>query len=154
MCYGHLHSNCNLAPYYLFHLSFYLLCVIYFCKHCVTETGQYSETYLIPLTLYPLTWKIWRARNNASRWQMGFNSAFKELDTSFQNKVYTKVPLSLTECIHSYRKILTISYKYLPKEQPFIYIRVTDNAIMLYFIQELVVFSGCISGSTYSSQID
>jgi len=32
------------------------------------------------LTLSPLTWKIWRALNNASRWQMGFNSAFKGLD--------------------------------------------------------------------------
>ena len=26
-----------------------------------------------------LTWRIWRAPNNASRWQMGFNSAFKGL---------------------------------------------------------------------------
>jgi len=25
------------------------------------------------LTLNPLTWKIWWAPNNASRWQMGFN---------------------------------------------------------------------------------
>jgi hypothetical protein len=24
-------------------------------------------------------WKIWRAPNNASKWQMGFNSAFKGL---------------------------------------------------------------------------
>ena len=31
------------------------------------------------LTLNPLTWKIWWAPNDASRWQMGFNSAFKEL---------------------------------------------------------------------------
>ena len=32
------------------------------------------------LTLSPLTWKIWWAPNNASRWQMGFNSAFKRLN--------------------------------------------------------------------------
>jgi len=31
------------------------------------------------LTLNPLNWKIWLASNNASRWQMGFNSAFEEL---------------------------------------------------------------------------
>ena len=31
------------------------------------------------LTLTPLTWKIWWAHNNASRWQMRFNSAFKGL---------------------------------------------------------------------------
>ena len=31
------------------------------------------------LTLILLTWRIWRAPNNASRWEMGFNSAFKGL---------------------------------------------------------------------------
>jgi len=31
------------------------------------------------LTHIPLTWKIWRAPNNASRWLMGFNSVFKGL---------------------------------------------------------------------------
>ena len=31
------------------------------------------------LTLNPPTWKIWWAPNNASRWQVGFNSAFKGL---------------------------------------------------------------------------
>ena len=31
------------------------------------------------LTFIPLTWKIWRVPNNASRWQMVFNSALKGL---------------------------------------------------------------------------
>jgi len=31
------------------------------------------------LTLILLTWRIWWALNNASRWQMGFNPAFKGL---------------------------------------------------------------------------
>jgi len=31
------------------------------------------------LTLILLTWRIWRAPNNASKWQMRFNSAFKGL---------------------------------------------------------------------------
>jgi hypothetical protein len=31
------------------------------------------------LTLTPLMWRIWWAPNNASKWQMGFNSAFKVL---------------------------------------------------------------------------
>jgi len=31
------------------------------------------------LTLILQTWKIWWASNNASRWQMGFNWAFKAL---------------------------------------------------------------------------
>ena len=32
------------------------------------------------LTLTLLTWRIWWAPNNASRWQMGFNSALKRLN--------------------------------------------------------------------------
>jgi hypothetical protein len=31
------------------------------------------------LTLTPLTWRTWWAPNNASRWQMGFNSEFRWL---------------------------------------------------------------------------
>jgi hypothetical protein len=34
----------------------------------------------LSLTLNPLTWKIWWAPNNASKWQMGFNSVFKGLN--------------------------------------------------------------------------
>jgi len=36
-------------------------------------------TVNIPLTLNLLTWRIWWAPNNASKWQMGFNPAFKGL---------------------------------------------------------------------------
>jgi len=43
----------------------------------------------ITLTLNPLTWRIWWAPNNASRWQMGFNSAFKGLNAnSLQQGVF------------------------------------------------------------------
>ena len=45
-------------------------------KICYKYNKQFSLQYL---TLSPLTWKIWRAPNNASRLQMGFNSAFKGL---------------------------------------------------------------------------
>ena len=31
------------------------------------------------LTITPLTWRIWWAPSNASKWPMGFNSAFKGL---------------------------------------------------------------------------
>ena len=34
------------------------------------------------LTLILLTWRIWRAHNIASKWQFGFNSAFKRLNYS------------------------------------------------------------------------
>ena len=43
-----------------------------------------------PLNLILVTWRIWWAPNNASRWQMVFNSAFKEL------KCLLKCPLTLT----------------------------------------------------------
>jgi len=33
------------------------------------------------VTLILLTWRKWRTPNNASKWQMGFNSAFKGLKT-------------------------------------------------------------------------
>ena len=34
---------------------------------------------LVRVTLNPLNWRKLRALNNASKWQMGFNSAFKGL---------------------------------------------------------------------------
>ena len=43
----------------------------------------------LQLTLNPLTCKIWWALNNVTRWQMGFNSAFKGL-------MYKVFRLSLT----------------------------------------------------------
>ena len=51
-----------------FHSSWLLLCVFCSC-----------------LTLTLLTWTIWRAPTNASKWRMGFNSAFKGL-TIFRDK--------------------------------------------------------------------
>ena len=47
--------------------------------HKTLLTVQYPGGSAMRLTLIPLTWKIWWAPNNASRWQMGFNSAFKVL---------------------------------------------------------------------------
>jgi hypothetical protein len=38
-----------------------------------------SIMYLVDLTLILLTWTIWRGPTNASKWRMGFNSAFKGL---------------------------------------------------------------------------
>ena len=45
---------------------------------------QHTTVYLVPLTLNSLTWKIWWAPNNASKRQMGFNSAFKWLMSTEQ----------------------------------------------------------------------
>ena len=38
------------------------------------------NSWQIVLTLTLLTWRIWWAPNNASKWQMGFSSAFKGLN--------------------------------------------------------------------------
>jgi len=38
-----------------------------------------SRFLLLKLTLILPTWRIWWAPNNASRWQLGFNLAFKWL---------------------------------------------------------------------------
>ena len=54
----------------------------------VTLSGKWCDSHAVTeglkskygtLTLNPLTWKIWRAPNNTSRWQMEFNSAFQTL---------------------------------------------------------------------------
>ena len=44
-----------------------------------------TATARFPLTLYLLKWRIWRAPNNASKEQMGFNSAFKGLTNECNN---------------------------------------------------------------------
>jgi len=49
----------------------------------MARAGKFIASTLLRLhlTLNPLTWKIWWAPNNASKWQMGFNSAFKGLNS-------------------------------------------------------------------------
>ena len=51
---------------------------------CDTYSSEYWFSYTVVvfktcLTLNPLTWRIRWAPNNARKWQMGFNSAFKGL---------------------------------------------------------------------------
>jgi len=43
------------------------------------------------LTLNLLTWRIWWAPNNASRWQMGFNCAFEGLRVHIRAELHTEV---------------------------------------------------------------
>ena len=52
--------------------------------HCqpLVPSAQHSDCG-VTLTLILLTWRIWRAPNNASKWQMGFNLAFKGLTIHF-----------------------------------------------------------------------
>jgi hypothetical protein len=46
-------------------------------KHLVVSVNGAIHSQL---TLILLMWRIWRAPNNASKWQVGFNSAFKGLN--------------------------------------------------------------------------
>jgi hypothetical protein len=41
-----------------------------------------------PLTLILLTWRIWWAPNNDSKWQMGFNSVFNVLKNSIRIELF------------------------------------------------------------------
>ena len=52
---------------------------VQFADKIFFRTGQYQFSLGSALTLSPPTWRIWWAPNNASKWQMGFNSAFKGL---------------------------------------------------------------------------
>jgi hypothetical protein len=60
------------CPFSLQYATFSLIHVQWRVKS--SSSKKYSQ-----LTLILLTWKIWRASNNTSRWQMGFNSVFKGL---------------------------------------------------------------------------
>jgi hypothetical protein len=49
-------------------------------RNVTIDIKEIRWTMWIGLTLILLTWRIWRAPNNASKWQIGFNSAFKGLN--------------------------------------------------------------------------
>jgi len=68
--------------------SYRLWCVVV----CDLETSRIGAPYIYDisnlrvndLTLILLTWRKWQTPNTASKWQMGFNSAFKGLTQSVQ----------------------------------------------------------------------
>ena len=63
-------------------LGFVSLCIIKYSNKSTNQMHKSLSFIACRLTLNPLTCKIWWAPNNASRWQMGFNSAFKGLNTA------------------------------------------------------------------------
>ena len=61
---------------------------VYACIHKIQHVATYHDTitdrgkdFSLSLTLIMLTWTIWRTPTNASKWRMGFNSAFKGLNS-------------------------------------------------------------------------
>jgi hypothetical protein len=78
-------------------------------KNLVVLTTYYSIIFdkqtgdVYPLTLILLTWRIWWAPNNASRWRMEFNSAFKGLKLLLcSHPLWRRTPSQITEkfCLH------------------------------------------------------
>ena len=57
-------------------------------------------SHRLVLTLILLTWTIWRAPTNASKWRMGLNSAFKWL--IWKHSVYKCTHVS---CVYVFMKI-------------------------------------------------
>jgi len=57
------------------------------------EGTEHSDKRVLTLSL--LTCRIWWATNNASKWQMGFNSAFKGLNSEQFHALCTE-PANIT----------------------------------------------------------
>jgi hypothetical protein len=64
---------------------FYLFPQVSKFQNHTTLYSKCSISLVSSLTLILLTWRIWWAPNNASKWRMGFNSAFKESDPHVRN---------------------------------------------------------------------
>ena len=75
---------------------------LFFCAYNNTSTGLWTGTAVAQwLTLILLTWSIWRALNNVSKWQTGFNSAFKVLRCYATNrKVAGSIPAGAIGIFH------------------------------------------------------
>jgi len=64
----------------VYHVSFDMINCVNFYITCGKQQNR-----RIVLTLILLMWRIWWAPNNASKWLMGFNSAFKGLKLIMKN---------------------------------------------------------------------
>ena len=63
------------------------------------------------LTLILLTWRKWWAGNNASKWQMGFNSAFKGLITVVRFGTYVPKWLHIIPRVRSNRIVYDMTWR-------------------------------------------
>ena len=79
-----------------------------------THQKPYSVSWILnTLTIYLLTWRIWWALNNASKWQMRFNSAFKGLrcllSTLYRHVYVISTCLRYIDISTLYRHVCVIS---------------------------------------------
>ena len=70
----------SLPPHFTLNLQMLTVLTQFTSKWKSFSDVRFKQRAVIEfLTLILLAWKIWWAPNNASKWQMGFNSAFKGL---------------------------------------------------------------------------
>jgi hypothetical protein len=86
------------------------------CSAVRFRITTWIERQVCSLTLLLLTWKIWRASIDASRWQMGFNSEFKGLNILGGINFLIKIRMSLL-CIYVFLMNVNIwrKWKYRSK---------------------------------------
>ena len=65
----------------------------YYADGAGCDIGEFS----LCLTLILLTWTIWRAPTNASKWRMGFNSAFKGLTLILLTRTIWRAPTNASK---------------------------------------------------------
>jgi hypothetical protein len=107
------------SPILLLFLPFFLLlllllwevtvssCTIRYKKANTTKVLSVHHFRTLYLTLYLLTWRIWWAPNNASKGQVGFNSAFKGLKLLYRLKLYRFFITFFRICFISRSKLST-----------------------------------------------
>jgi hypothetical protein len=74
-----------------------------------------AHLIFLDLTLILLMWRIWWALNNASKWQMGFNSAFKGLITPPVFGAAQNLLISFSHSFIAACSFLPPWYKYPPQ---------------------------------------
>jgi len=91
------------------------------------------------LTLNLLTWRIWWAPNNASTWQMGFNSVFLRVNIYFFSTaaMFAWTGIALTLYVHWLSTWLWKSHKlYIQKYKLFIFSSSVDGALLYNLVKK------------------
>jgi len=90
------------------------------------------------LTFILLTWRIW-VPNNASKWQMRFNLAFKGLNTLLDRNLvfYMKVTFMEEEMPICYVSLLLITYEHMGHEPLLVSVPVSFHQCMDFFLRIL-----------------
>jgi len=86
-------------------------------QYIIAALYRVLQQHFSLLTLTLLTWRIGWAPNNASRWQMGFNSAFKGLIKEMKLlylqklKIWLRIEYQLLFCILCFVSVFWIAKK-------------------------------------------